>query len=69
MPCNEGIVHTFGRVRKAGQTIQLPELLEALAASGQDLVGIALMPHIKNALVPRGQLDRAEVGGKMSARP
>ena len=77
MSGNKGIVHTFMGVRETGNTIQLPQMVKLLPASGEQLVGVALMPHVEHQPVSRRiehavdshrQLDRAEVRGQMPAR-
>ena len=54
MSGNKGIVHTFVRVREAGNAIQLPQMIKLLPSSGKDLVGIALMSHVKYDLILGG---------------
>ena len=57
-------------------TVQLPQGAKALIPPGQELMGVALMSYVKHESVLRGlkdtmkcyrQLDRAEIGSKMSA--
>ena len=73
---NKGIMLAFVGVRETGNAIQLPQLGKALAAAGQQFVGIALMAYIKHDLVRgRGQhpvqshrqLHSTEVGCQMAA--
>ena len=76
MPRNERIVRCLVRFGKAGNASMLPQGGEAVAPPGDDLVCIALMPHIKNQAVfcsivypvnGNGQLHRAEIRGKVPA--
>ena len=54
MPGNKCIVHTFVRVWKSGNAVQLTKLLELSAPSCKDLMGVALMAHIEYDLILRG---------------
>ena len=54
MPGNECIVHTFVRVWKSGNAVQLTKLLKLSAPSCKDLMGVALMAHIEYDLILRG---------------
>ena len=76
MARNEGIVYTFVRVRKAGNTVQLAQFAKLFPASGQQFVGIALVSHIEHDFIPgcfqhpvqrNRQFYRAQVRSKMSA--
>ena len=40
-------------VRETGNTIQLPQMVKLLPASGEQLVGVALMADVKQQLVLR----------------
>ncbi len=72
----EGVVFALATTRKAGRTAPLAQPAHLLAAPGQDLVGIGLVPDIPDhAIAGRvvcvvqgdGQLDRAEVGRQVTA--
>ena len=54
MSGNECIVHTFVRVWKSGNAVQLTKLIELSAPSCKDLMGVALMAHIEHDLILRG---------------
>ena len=54
MPGNKCIVHTFVRVWKSGNAVQLTKLLKLSAPSCKDLMGVALMAHIEYDLILRG---------------
>ena len=73
---NKSIMLTFVGVRETGNAIQLPQLGKALAAAGQQLVGIALMAYIKHDLIRGGgqhpvqshrQLHSTQIGCQMAA--
>ena len=53
MPGNECIVHTFVRVWKSRNAVQLTKLIELPAPSCKDLMGVALMAHIEHDLILR----------------
>ena len=74
MSGNKGIVCAFVRVREAGNTIQLPQMIKLLPASGKQLVSVALMPYVKYDLILgcfqhtvqcHGQLYSAKIRGQM----
>ena len=76
MTGNKSIVLTLVGVRETGNTIQLPQLGKALTAAGQQLVGLALMAHIKHDLIRGGgqhpvqshrQLHGTQIGCQMAA--
>ena len=50
----EHIVFTFVRTAKTGKPARLAQRIKARIATGQQLMGIALMPHVKHDLVARG---------------
>ena len=63
-------------IRKARKSVQLPQGAKALIPPGQELMGVALMSYVKHESVLRGlkdtmecyrQLDRTEIGSKMTA--
>ena len=54
MPHIKGIVGRFGTFGKSADPVQCPQGCKTVAAPGQDLVGIGLMPHIPDDLVLRG---------------
>ena len=73
---DDGVMGTLGRLHKAGQPLGLPQGVKKRPAPGQQLVGIALVPHVKddavlrrvkNAVDGHRQLDHPEVGGQMAA--
>ena len=77
MPRDKGIVLCLMRFGKAGDPAELPDRGKCIAPSRNDLVGIALMPHVEDDAVPRriihaverhSQLHGAEVGGQMTSR-
>ena len=77
MSGNKGIVHTFMGVRETGNTIQLPQMVKLLPASGEQLVSVALMPHVEYNLILRRfqytvqrhcKLYGAKIRGQMPAR-
>jgi len=49
----KGIVGAFGPLGETGQTTLLPQRAHTVAAARQDLVRIALMPHVPDQLVMR----------------
>ena len=53
----ECIVLTFRAFWESADSILLPVVAESFPSSGNDLVGIGLMPDIKDNLVRRGVLD------------
>ena len=74
MSGNKGIVHTFMGVREARNAIQLPQMVKLLPASGEQFVGIALMPYIEYDLIlgrfqhtvqRHGKLYGAKIRGQM----
>ena len=76
MPGDKSVVDGLTGFGEARNAPVLAEGRKAVAASGQDLVGVALMSDVENEPVPRRvidpvnrqrQLDRAEIGGKMAA--
>ena len=77
MPGAEAVVLALTALGKAGDSAALPQGREAVAPSGQQLMNIALMPHIKNQMILRRgehpvnserQLHRTEVGRQVPAR-
>ena len=75
---DEGVVDSLVRLRKAGDAARLTKRMKVIPPPGDDLVGIALMPDVKNKPVPLrivdpvdgdGKLHRAQVGRKVSACP
>ena len=76
MSRHEGVRITFRWLGKTGQAAVLPQMRKIRLASGQQLMHIRLMPHIKNQAVYLGikngfdghaQLHHAQVSGQMSA--
>ena len=77
VPGNERVVNAFIRVRKAGNSVDLTKFIKLFFAAGEDLVRVALMPHIKDdgilrrfqhAVQRHGQFHRAKVRGQVAAR-
>lgn len=74
MAGHKGVMDALPRVREAGDAPQLPKPAELLPPPGEDLVGVALVAHVKDELVLRGaecpvqghsEFDGAKVGGQM----
>ena len=70
----KSIVRTFIGLWKAGKTAQLPQSTEKRLTTGEDLMRVALMPHIKDQPVLSGikhpvdghrKLHHTQVGGQM----
>ena len=70
----EGIVRTLLPLRKPADPSVLPQGMKTILSSRQELMGITLMPHVPDQLVPRkiedimqgkGQLHDPQIGGKM----
>src|SRR5262252_7163023 len=70
------VVFTLGALGEAGQAAALAERADAIAAVGEDLVRIGLMPDVPDQPVGRrvehvmqchGQFDDAKAGAKMAA--
>ena len=71
------VVLAFLAPRKARETVPHAQSLHALAASGQHLVTVGLVPHVPHDAVMRRvenvmqrdrELDGAEIGREMAAR-
>ena len=76
MPRNEGVMYALPGVGETGDAVQLPQMGKACLAAGEQLVGIALVPHVEHQLIPgriqhtvqgHRQLNGAQIGGQMSA--
>ena len=72
----EGVVFAFGTLGETRQPAALAQRADAVAATGQDLVRIALVPdipdepiggRIEDVMDRHGELDHAEPGAEMSA--
>ena len=72
---HKGIGGALRRLGKAGQAAQSAQRVHLAAAPCEDLMDIALVPHIENqAVTPgvknpvdgHGQLHHAQIGGQMS---
>ena len=72
----ERVVFAFGALGEAGQAVAHPQRADAVAAAGEDLVGIGLMADVPDQAVPRRvehvvqgdrELDDAEPGAEMAA--
>ena len=77
MTGNESIGFAFRRLRKTGDSAELPQMLKIRLATGQQLMDIRLVTNIKNQTVFHcienglngdGKLHRAQIGSKMPAR-
>ena len=73
----ERVVAAFRSPREAGQAARLTQGADAVAAAGEDFVGIGLVADIPDHPVARGvehimqghrKLDHAKAGAKMAAR-
>ena len=60
----ERIVGTFGALGEAGEAAFAAQGTDTVAATGQDLVGIALVADIPDDLVARGVKDRVQGDGQ-----
>ena len=54
MTCPESVIPALGYLREAAQPVPHPVVAECLTPAGQYLVGIGLMPHVKDNLVLGG---------------
>ncbi len=72
----ERVAGAFLAFREAGESALAADRIDAVVATCEHLVGIALVPYVKDdavlgtiedAMKQDGQLDDAEVGGKMAA--
>ena len=75
MRCTERIVFAFGSFGKTAQPAALAKCADANTTTGENLVGIALMPNVPDQLVARcieysmdgdGQFDDAQPGAQMT---
>ena len=53
MACREGVILAFGGVGETTQAVQLAVVVELVAATCQDLVGIGLMAHVPHQTIIR----------------
>ena len=76
MTGHKGVAITFRRLGKTGNATQGAQRLHSLIAPSQNLMGVALMPHIKHQTVLTGvehtmdrhnNLHRAQAGGQMAS--
>ena len=76
MSCRKGIAVAFRRLGEAAQSIQLPQMVEALFSARQHLVNIRLMSNVPDNFILRqmkavfqcySQLHNAQIGRKMSS--
>src|SRR5207302_3556384 len=74
----EDVVPGFRSREEAGHAAELPQRVEPLATSGEDLVHVGLVAGVPHELVVRRvedamerdrELDRAEAGGDMTPGP
>ena len=72
----EGVMFAFFTAGEAGKPTVLAQRIEALAAAGEKLVNVALVPYVpdnlilravENAVEGNGEFDNAQVGSQMSA--
>ena len=72
----EEVVGALGKAREARQPSPAAQGAELAVPAGEDLVGIGLVPHVPDELVPvevefrkqgQGELDGAQRGGEMAA--
>ncbi len=77
MPRTEDVVFAFGALCEAGQAARLPQGADAVAAAGEELVGIRLVAHVPDQPVARrieeimerdGQFHDAQPRAQMTAR-
>ena len=78
MSRHKGVVDALSRLRKAGQSPKLPQSSHLLPPARQHLMGVALVPHVKDQAVHAGvkhpvdghrQLHRAQIGRQMAPGP
>ena len=71
MSCRKGIAVAFRRLGEAAQSIQLPQMVEALFSARQHLMNIRLMSNVPDNFILRqmkavfqcyGQLHNAQIG-------
>ena len=76
MAGKERIGVALARLGKPGNTVELAQRIKGIAASGQNLVDVGLMPNIEqdpvlhrviDAVKRNRKLNAAEIRGKMSA--
>ena len=76
MTGDKSVVTALIWLREAGNSAVLAQCGEAIAPPGQDLMGVALMPDVKNdairsgivnAMQRNGELNRAQIGREMPA--
>ncbi len=60
----EGIMNRLGPLGETAYPSQGPERAETLAPAGQELVGICLVPHIPDDLVPGGRKHPVQCNGQ-----
>ena len=53
MPHAEKVIRALAHAREPRQAVLLAQGIKGPVASGEDLVGVALMPHVPDQLVPR----------------
>ena len=72
MAHSESVVGAFAHLGEAGQAAHLAVVDEGLAAAGEYLVRIGLMPHVPDNLVKRSVVDLVQGDGDLDrteARP
>ena len=76
MPGGEGVVRAFARLAESRKPALEPDVLEVVAAAGDELVGVhlvrgvpdqAVFGAVEHAVQGQRQLDDAQVGGEVSA--
>ncbi len=74
--CAVGVVRAFAAEKKAVEACVLPDGVDAVAASGQQFMDVALVGNVEdkfivgsgeNAVKSDGELDHAEVGAEVTA--
>ena len=75
MAHSEGVVDALFRTGKSLYAPVLTQRRKTLSTTGQQLVGVCLVSHVPDDLIPRGiehivkgdgQFDRSQAGGQMS---
>ncbi len=65
VPGAEGVVFAFGPAGEAGEPVLLAQRADAVAAAGEDLVGIGLVADVEDDAVVRGVEDRMQRHGEL----
>ena len=76
MPGVKGVVAALTALGEAAETAVLPQGVKPVLAPGEQLVGVGLMPHIPDDLVPGavkdivegdGQIHHSQAGGQVAS--